>query len=319
MLPKIEKRADYITDFDFDRRSVDVPGAKLLGDRQLKFIRDWTANWRGADFKVALSQTLFCNAATLHGAGMRRIAADLDSNGWPQTARNKALSELRKAFAFMLCGDQHLATIVHHGVDTWEDAGFSMCVPSVANFYPRAWVPLEPGQNRLLKMPEYTGQFLDGFGNHITVWAATNPENMGVRPAELHNSMPGDGVIRLDKESRDITIECWPRYADPGNPGHKQYLGWPKVINQLDNYARKPVGYLATINVTGLINPVVQVIYEAEGEIVYTLRIKGAVFRPMVFKPGKYTVIVSDPDGDREKILKNLTPATERKVIDVEF
>ena len=76
--------------------------------------------------KAVLSQTIFANAA--HKTGTWRVVADYDSNGWPQTGRNKALKEIRKSFAYMIAGDQHLGTVIHHGVDEWRDAGFSFWV-----------------------------------------------------------------------------------------------------------------------------------------------------------------------------------------------
>ncbi|NQT89361.1 discoidin domain-containing protein, partial [bacterium] len=115
VVPKTQGRSDHVSDPNFDPKTADVPGAKLLGDRQLEFLRAWAADWRGADFKAALSQTVFANAATLHGGGLSRLIADYDSNGWPQTGRNKALHELRRGYAFMIGGDQHLATLIHHG------------------------------------------------------------------------------------------------------------------------------------------------------------------------------------------------------------
>jgi hypothetical protein len=48
--------------------------------------------------------------------------ADLDSNGWPQSGRARALKEIRRCFALHIAGDQHLATVIHHGVNSWEDA-----------------------------------------------------------------------------------------------------------------------------------------------------------------------------------------------------
>lgn len=101
--------------------------------------------------------------------------ADLDSNGWPQRGRNQALAEIRKAFAFHIAGDQHLGTVIHHGIDDWDDAGWSFCVPSIANLYLRWWAPFEEGKNRRPGMPPYTGQFTDGFGNKVTMWAVANP------------------------------------------------------------------------------------------------------------------------------------------------
>lgn len=45
-------------------------------------------------------------------------------------------------------------------------------------------------------------------------------------------------------------------------------------------------------------NPVVQVINESTGEIVYTVRIQGNRFRPKVFKDGTYTVKIGEqPDN----------------------
>ena len=320
LVPKTAGRADHVTDPNFDTKTADVPGAKLLGDRQLKFLRDWAADWRGADLKCALSQTVFCNVATLHGGGLQRLIADYDSDGWPQTGRNKALAELRRGFALHIGGDQHLASIVHHGIDDWGDAAWSFCVPSICNFYPRAWVPLKPARNWKEGMVEHTGEFLDPFGNHITVWAHTNPRTMGKEPANIHDKMPGYGIVRFDKATRKITIECWPRFADPGDPKTGgQYEGWPKSIDQLDNYARKPVAWLPTLKVTGMENPVVQVIDEADNEIVYTLRIRGASFRPMVFREGVYTVKVGEPGTERMKALTGVRPQAAAPAIEVRF
>jgi len=169
-------RADHVIDPDFAPKTADVPQATLLGKRQLDFLEDWAGNWQNTDMKVVLSQTIFANVANLHGPNKTRLIADYDSNGWPQHGRNKALGLMRKGFAFHIAGDQHLATIVHHGIENWGDAGYSFCVPSIAAGYPRSWLPLSPGKDRKPDMPEYTGKFLDGLGNHITVLAAANPE-----------------------------------------------------------------------------------------------------------------------------------------------
>ncbi|MHC4619670.1 MAG: hypothetical protein ACYTEQ_18135, partial [Planctomycetota bacterium] len=95
----------------------------------LRFLKAWAADWRGCDMKCVLSQTVFCGSAHLHGRRDYRLLADLDSNGWPKTGRDKALREIRKAFAFMIGGDQHLGTFIHHGIERWNDAGYSFCVP----------------------------------------------------------------------------------------------------------------------------------------------------------------------------------------------
>jgi len=313
---------------NFDMRRADVPGAKLLGDRQLKFLRDWATDWRGAWMKVALSQTLLANVTTYPehfktDAGTPQLkpvpfgvipkgykmAKDMDSNGWPQTGRNKALYELRRGFAFMIAGDQHLGSIVHHGIDEWNDAGFSFCVPSIANLWPRRWYPSKPGIGHKPGMPPYTGSYFDGLGNRVTVWAVSNPVLSNHEPPELHDRAPGYGIVRLNKTEQTITMECWPRYADPTDPSAKQYPGWPMTIVLEDNYGRKAVGYLPDIRITGQDDPVVQVIQEKNGEMIYTARAKDGFFRPKVFAGGEYTVRVGEPGKTEWKVFEHLRAA----------
>ncbi len=301
VIPPMGPRPDHVSDPNYDPKDLDVPAAKLLGERQLKFLRNWAGDWRGAEMKAVLSQTIFCGGAHLHGRRDNRVLADLDSNGWPQTGRNKALAEIRKALAPHIAGDQHLGTIIHHGIDDWNDAMYSFCVPSIANLYLRWWAPLEPGENRLPDMPEYTGQFVDGFDNKVTVHAVANPG-----PEENHDKLTtraaGFGIVRFDKRKRTITFECWPRNVDITDPKSKQYPGWPKTISQLDNYGRKAAAYLPTLKIVGTNDPVVQIVDEADGQIVYTLRIKGRQFRPKVFRKGKYTIRVTGKDGRMRKL-----------------
>lgn len=313
-------RPDHVIDPYFNPNTADVPGAKLLGERQLKFLEDWAGDWRKTDMKVVLSQTVFANATSLHGAEQKRLVVDYDSNGWPQTARNKALQIFRKAFATHISGDQHLATIIHYGIENWNDAGWSLCVPSIANFYPRTWLPLKPGRNQKEGMPNYTGEFLDGLGNHITVWAAANPgKSTGKQPAALHDSMPGYGIVRFNKKERTITMECWPRYVNPSySKTGGQYPGWPKTVKLEDNYGQKAVAYLPNLKISGIADPVVQVISEADNEVVYTLRIKGASFRPKVFKEGMYTIKIGEPGTTKMKTLQGIRSIKPDKRIKLE-
>ena len=51
---------------------------------------------------------------------------------------------MRKSFALHIGGDQHLATVIHHGIDDYGDANWSFCVPSIVNYYNRWWWPLVP-------------------------------------------------------------------------------------------------------------------------------------------------------------------------------
>jgi len=56
----------------------------------------------------------------------------------------------------------------------------------------------------------------------------------------------------------------------------------------------------------------VQLINEANDEIVYTLRIKGRSFRPKVFQVGTYTIKVGE--GPRQKVLRNVASTDEKGV-----
>ncbi|MFT7617956.1 MAG: alkaline phosphatase D [Planctomycetota bacterium] len=287
------KREDHFNNPDFDVRLLDKPGLELLGTRQLKFLRHWAGNWTGADMKIALSQTIFANMATHHGPELTHLIADLDSNGWPQSGRNRAISELRRGFAMHLAGDQHLATVVHHGVDHHDDAIWSFCVPSIANFYPRAWSPKNTGAYVVPEESEFKGRHVDGFKNLVTVHAATNPGlEMGHEPKDLHDNMPGYGIVRINKKKRQYQIECWPRYAIPGQDN--QYPGWPMTISQQDNYARKPTGYLPMMTITGMNNPVLR-IFDESGVLVYAYRLEKKQIRPPVFADGNYTVEIGEP------------------------
>lgn len=289
-------RPDHYNNPTFDTADLDIAGMKLLGERQLKFLDDWAADWRGVEMKMALSQTVFANMATHHGPNLGYLIADLDSNGWPQTGRNKAIGTLRKAFAFHLAGDQHLATLVHHGIDEHRDAIWSFCVPSVANFYPRAWAPQAQGPYQIPQPEQFLGDRLDGFKNKVTVYAASNPgKDMGHLPKTLHDGMPGYGIVIVDKTNRTYTAQCWPRYADPKDPS-QMYAGWPRTIKQADNFSKKPVGHLPVFRVEGLDSFVIRVVNQQSGELVYALRVKGESFKPHVFEQGQYAVTISAPD-----------------------
>lgn len=278
-------RPDHVTDPNFDPRAVDVPEATLLGERQLKFLRHWTGDWNGATIKCVLSQTPFANAAHLHGGKQDRLVADLDSNGWPQSGRNAALREIRKGFAFMMSGDQHLATVLHHGVNDWGDSGWQFTSPSIWNLYGRSWHPLEKTPRPFPGSPlPFAGDYHDGFGNKITVAAYANPTPQNYQAT-------GFGLVRFRKKSRQIVMECWPRFVDVSQPGATQYAGWPLTVTQEDNYARKAQAWLPTVK-ANRDEPVVQVVDESSGEVVYTLRIKGREWRPKAFYVGPHTVRV---------------------------
>ncbi len=298
LVPEMGPRPDHVTDPDYDPTLVDIPEGKLLGDRQLTFLREWGKDWDGVNMKAVLSQTVFANAAHRHGKYDYRLVADLDSNGWPQSARDRALMEIRKSFGFMIGGDQHLATVIHHGVNEFRDSGYSFCVPSIVNYYNRWWDPKQgpDGQPVEGDLP-HLGDYFDGLHNKVTMYAYANPseERRNKWGGEWGERAAGYGLVRFNTETRDITIECWPRGVDVTSEDAEQYQGWPITVNQMDNYGREPIAYLPTIQVDGMTDPVVQVIYERTGDVIYTVRIKGSEYQPGVFKDGPYTIKVGDP------------------------
>ena len=307
----------------------DADGAELLGPSQEAMLEEWALDWSGGAWaKLVLSQTIFANVATLpesarsdgvtvglaiqepgtYAEGERRVA-DADSNGWPRTPRDRALRAMRRGFALHLAGDQHLGSTVHYGVDAWEDAGLALCVPSVANTFPRRWFPPGPGEGREPDAPRYTGRYRDGFGNRITVLAVSNPYRTGVEPTGLHDRAPGYGILRFDRDARTVTIENWPRWADPSREDARPYPGWPITVRQRDGYGREPTGWLPEIVVEGREEAVVQVALEEGGEVVYALRIPGTRFRPFVFADGPHAVRVGEPDTGSWETVGGLIPS----------
>ncbi|WP_222611762.1 metallophosphoesterase family protein [Seonamhaeicola algicola] len=287
---------DALFDPDIDTRKLDIPNAKLLGDRQLKFLEAWTTDWEDAEMKSVLSQTVFAMVNNYTGKHDKEIIADFDTNGWPQSGRNKALSVIRKSFSTMVGGDQHLGTVVKHGIDDWGDAGYSFVTPAIANYWMRWWDPKEPGKNREKGAPYYTGDFHDGFQNKITVKAVANPSNEEISEGgKLSTRVAGFGVIKYNKPQRTITFECWPRNIDISNPNHKQYKDWPVTISQFDNFNPKKFYQLPILEMSKK-DQVVTIRKSSNREVVSSLRIKGKVYHPKVLELGSYTIEIGEGD-----------------------
>lgn len=225
-IPQQGPRPDHIRNPEYDPASIDLPGLSLLGERQLRFLADWGAKNPELP-KVALSQTGFCGGAHIHGTLDNRLHADLDSNGWPQSGRNRALHLLQRAKAVHIAGDQHLATVIKHGISEFRDGPWAFVVPAIVNdYYSRWWWPENekagdnPNPNTSLP---WTGDYLDGFHNKISMMAYVNPES--------NSKGSGYGLIRFDKKNKTATFECWPRYVDVTNTNAAQFVGWPITVS----------------------------------------------------------------------------------------
>lgn len=340
LLPQGEIFNGWPQNNEFDpKKDARIPHASLLGDRQLQFLEEWAEDWSEQIWmKAVLSQTIFINLATLPQAAKNdgvvpslaipepgeyvegdRIVSDMDSNGWPQIGREKAVRKIRKAFAVHIAGDQHLGSTTHYGIEDFRDSNVAICTPAVGNIFPRRWFPPYRGKNQKPGAPKYTGDYEDGFGNKMTVYAVANPRQTQRFPSRLHELVTGYSIIRFHKTTRNFELAVWPYWAEPGRD--EPFQGWPLTFNQLDNYGRAAKAYLPAIRVYGMQDPVIQVIQESTRKVVYTLRISGTDFQPKVFKMGTYTLKVGDPDLNQIKVFEGLIAGSRDQVefLDVYF
>ncbi|QDT36755.1 metallophosphoesterase family protein [Stratiformator vulcanicus] len=311
-IPQQGPRPDHIINPDYDPASIDVPGLELLGKRQLDFLNKWGQDWTDTQMKCVLSQTIWSGAAHLHGRDSSRLHADLDNNGWPQAGRQRAVRELQRCLAVHLCGDQHLGTVTKYGIDEFRDGPWAFCGPAVVNsIYSRYWSPIPgSGSNSFDDVPlQWTGDYLDGFENKLTMRAYSNPD-------ESPDYGSGYGIIRFKKSTRDIIFESWPRSASEGS---KQFVGWPVKVNQMANDGREPIGYLPTLEFEGDEPPVVQVVAESTGEIIYTLRPNGSFFDPPVYGDDRYTIKIGPDRPDQVYLPGQRVMKKGESSIDVSF
>jgi hypothetical protein len=292
-IPQMGPRPDHINDPRYDPASIDLPNLELLGDRQMAFLRGWSDDWTGASMKVVLSQTAFCGAVHLHGTPDNRLLADLDCNGWPQSRRNETLRAIRRVRATHLCGDQHLAVAIKHGIDAFGDGPYAFTSPALVNtIYARWWHPENerPGANPIPGSPlPWTGDYLDGLGNRLSMLAYANPTDL----TDERRRGDGFGIVRFEKRTGRVTFECYPRFSQG-----EQYPGWPVTVEADANDGRTPVAWLPTLVVQGVTRPVVQVV-AGDGDVVYTMRARDSRVPLPVYAAGTYTVRVGRdrPDG----------------------
>lgn len=309
---------EAIFDPEVDTRKLDVSGTTLLGERQLKFLETWTTDWENAQMKTVLSQTTFAMVDNYTGKFDKEIFADFDSNGWPQSGRNKALEVIRKSFSPMISGDTHLGTVFQNGIETWNDAGYCFATPAIANYWLRWWEPKNPGKNALKYAPSYTGEYLDGFKNKITVIAAANPTLPEIEiGGALSTRAAGFGAVSYNKKDRTITFGCWPRNVDISNSETKQYKGWPITIKQEDNFNIAKGFELPTLEISKS-NQVVTVRNQFTKEVFSSIRINGNKYKPKVLHHGKYTIEVGEGD-DIKKFYDVEAKKTNKSTIQIKL
>ncbi|MDX2178008.1 MAG: alkaline phosphatase D family protein [Bryobacteraceae bacterium] len=200
-------------------QDLDVHEAELLGERQEKFLEEWSRNAPGLP-KISLTQTVF---ACVQTSPTGKSLLDFDANGFPKLGRDRAVVLLKKAGAIALAGDQHLSTLVIHGLDRYDDGILQFAAPAGASSWQRWWQPAKPAPN---------GEFMDAFGNKVRVLAVANPKitfaeyrehnkgrGQGLGDRKLKSE--GFGIVVVDHKAKSYTIECWPHDGGP------QFKGWP--------------------------------------------------------------------------------------------
>ena len=216
---------------DPDGVPYDVASIDLLGARQEAFI-DWWATQRPGLVRICLHQTPFLCMKTGPAGDVR---SDPDNNGYPGPASRRAIRKLDAAGAVLVSGDQHLATVLRHGIDGFDDGPWAYSTPALGTlfqrwFEPRTALPNGHGQVG-------TGDFTDPFGNKAHLRAVSNPV---VTFAALNQARAGSqlvpdrrlkrdgyGMVVVDKPTRRVTFECWPWDTTTGG---SQHPGWPVTI-----------------------------------------------------------------------------------------
>lgn len=227
---------------------VDVQGAELLGPRQEAFLRNWAKTSSDANFRLVCCQTIFCKVTTHIGPKLEPREIDLDTGAWPQSGRRRALSILRPAQGvIMLHGDQHLGSLLRHGINDWEDGPLAFMVPGTSNGFPRAWWPEKPGENQQPGSPDWTGRYRDSFGNRMTILGAANPEKesntregqQGLDADEVaHRKGSGHGIVVLDRAAQTVTFEMWRHAFDAAQvKPEDQFAGFPVTVPLSDQTA----------------------------------------------------------------------------------
>jgi hypothetical protein len=150
--------------------------------------------------------------------------------------------------------------------------------------YGRWWHPKDDraGANPVPRSPlPWTGDYLDGLGNKIFMMAYANADDL----SDERKRADGYGLVRFNKRTGQLTFECWPRFS-----AGEQFAGWPITVRNEDNDGRRPVAWLPQLIIEGSARPVVQVIAEASGEILYSFRARESRLQPPVFSQGTFTV-----------------------------
>jgi hypothetical protein len=95
-----------------------------------------------------------------------------------------------------------------------------------------------PHQNRPQHGFDNTGEYLDGFGNKVYVYAVGNPE-VGTeknRYDKAHQKGSGFGLVTIDPAAKTYVLDSF-RFKIDATDGKasNQFPGWPVTIHQEEN------------------------------------------------------------------------------------
>lgn len=203
---------EVIADPGFDASKLDRADLQLLGTAQEDFVRNWAKDVASRKRLAAvLTQSPFVNIGNYDVR-----YGDMDANGWPQTARNRALTAIAPSQALMIHGDIHFGTLHQHGIENWGDGPWGFSLPAFSSKQNRSWGPSVPAEGRTIEGVEGSGNHHDRFGNKLTVAGAAH-------------GIGGYGTVLFDKKARTITCELHTFDADR-NPKAVDVPGWPFTI-----------------------------------------------------------------------------------------
>ncbi|MDB4384842.1 alkaline phosphatase D family protein [Opitutaceae bacterium] len=212
-LDKPNTDLETIMDPYFDTETLDIPGLNLLGEAQEEFLREWSAEVaQSGRLAAVLHQSPFANVGNY-----RAKYGDMDSNGWPQTARDTAIRAMIPAQPVLVSGDLHYATIFQHGVDEWGEGPWAYSLPAFSAGQGRTWGPSVEPQGGAIPGMAGSGNHYDRMGNKVTMVAKAD-------------GVSGYGSILFNKASREITFQIYPMDPDTLEPIELEVPGWPKRI-----------------------------------------------------------------------------------------
>lgn len=206
----------------------------LLGNRQEALLRSYADDGTQGP-TVILTQTL---SGCLHTKATGAPATARDSNGWPPLARKRALQLVKNARAVILSGDTHLPSLVRHGINEPLDGPLEFTAPAGAASYQRWFEPTSSLPNST-DQPN-TGDYVDGFGNHMRVLAVQNMHFSQQQVVAAYGGAyyghrefkeEGYGIHRVDLANRQHTFEVWRWDVDPTSSGAQAMPGWPYTVS----------------------------------------------------------------------------------------